>query len=354
MSLITIQYLFKDSTIDYSYTTMLYLLIGILFPLNLLIFSLLKERGFFTAWGLTRFIVIAGEFFYISSILVTPGHKALDFLYREYLWAPFPIKLFPQLVGLVLGISLILILTKMYFSPSYSDSSFIMGMVIATFILLLKQTNALLILFSTFGILLTISIIRDSYRMSYLDELTGLPGRRALKEDMMKLSGKYTVAMLDIDFFKKFNDKHGHDIGDEVLKMVASTLGDVTGGGKAFRYGGEEFTILFPGKASSDALPHLESLREEVANRTFTVRSKDRPRKKPTSGGKTTSAKKSTPTRRSTSSQKSSSPSKKLKVTISIGVAGRTKETKSPMEVMKNADKALYRAKKKGRNCVSK
>ena len=57
--------------------------------------------------------------------------------------------------------------------------------------------------------------------MAFRDELTGLPGRRALNERLQRLPRQYVLAMTDVDHFKKFNDTHGHDVGDEVLKLVA-------------------------------------------------------------------------------------------------------------------------------------
>ena len=146
----------------------------------------------------------------------------------------------------------------------------------------------------------------------------------------MKLGNKYVIAMIDIDFFKKFNDKYGHDVGDDVLKLVASNLVKVTGGGKAFRYGGEEFTILFPGKSMNDVLPHLESLREQVSKAGYT--------RKPSKAKNAKSKPQNT---------------SQLFVTISIGVCEKNSTYKDPNDVIKGADKALYRAKKKGRNCVS-
>lgn len=105
----------------------------------------------------------------------------------------------------------------------------------------------------------------------------------------------------------------------------------VTGGGKAFCYGGEEFTILFPGKSINDVIPHLENLREQVSKSGYTRKSSKVQTSKSKRGG-----------------------SSQLFVNISIGVCEKSSKYKDSSEVMKGADKALYRAKKKGRNCVSK
>src|SRR2546426_2126284 len=58
--------------------------------------------------------------------------------------------------------------------------------------------------------------------MAYEDTLTGLPARRALNEALLRLGGQYSVAMIDVDHFKRINDRHGHDVGDQVLKMIAA------------------------------------------------------------------------------------------------------------------------------------
>ena len=95
--------------------------------------------------------------------------------------------------------------------------------------------------------MVAIAVLQDTFRMAFRDELTGIPSRRALNERLAALGNRYTIAMLDVDHFKNFNDTYGHDLGDQVLKMVAAHIAGVGGGGKAFRYGGEEFTVLFPG-----------------------------------------------------------------------------------------------------------
>lgn len=314
---------------------LLQMLLGVIIPINIFVFSILKERGFFTLWGIIKFAVVGGQLYAAVWILNHPAHIAYQIIYGELISYSLYAAL-PQGVLLISTAAFVALLIKGSFLPSYADVGLIFTMAATVVPLHLKSETALMIFFAAAGLTLIITIIQDSYRMSYIDELTGLPGRRALREELLKLSGSYTIAMVDIDFFKKFNDKHGHDVGDEVLRMVASCLSGVAGGGKSFRYGGEEFTILFPGKEIAAAVPHLESLRETVAKRAFVVRGKDRPKKKPKTAGKASSA------------------AKKLYVTISIGVAMKDKNNKSPQEVMKSADKALYRAKNKGRNCVSK
>jgi diguanylate cyclase (GGDEF)-like protein len=177
--------------------------------------------------------------------------------------------------------------------------------------------------------------------MAYRDELTALPSRRALNQRLLSLGRRYCVAMLDIDHFKKFNDSHGHDIGDEVLRMVAAKIARVGGGGKAFRYGGEEFTIVFPGKDPEQVKVHLEALRKSIENYRMVVRQATR--KSKADAGKRARVRR----------RKNDPGQRALAVTISIGYATREPCQKAPETVIKAADQALYRAKRQGRNCIS-
>ena len=187
---------------------------------------------------------------------------------------------------------------------------------------------------ATGGLVLIVSLIETSHRMAFSDELTGLPSRRALTDALIRLPEMYTIAMIDIDHFKKLNDEHGHAAGDQVLRLIGSTLTRTEGGGRPFRYGGEEFAVLFPGKSSDEALPYLEDLRETIEASSFTVRGRDRPKVRPdkpirSSGGR-----------------------KKLSITVSIGVAEPEEIGVDPEDVIRAADQALYRAKRGGRNRV--
>jgi GGDEF domain-containing protein len=194
--------------------------------------------------------------------------------------------------------------------------------------------------------ILIVSVMQESYRMAFRDSLTGLPNRRALEEQLRALAPPYTVAMIDVDHFKKFNDTHGHDIGDQVLKLVAARLAEVGGGGRAFRYGGEEFTVLFPGGRLAEVMAHLEALRGSVEMYKMTIRGADRPKDKE-EGAKRRTA-------RETSQEDFERTDQLLSVTVSIGAAEPGRRLKTAAEVIKGADEAMYRAKERGRNRVSR
>jgi diguanylate cyclase (GGDEF)-like protein len=195
---------------------------------------------------------------------------------------------------------------------------------------------------SAAGIILLVAVLQESHRLAFRDELTGLPSRRALEERLSGLGPMYTVAMVDVDHFKQFNDTHGHAIGDQVLKLVATRLAEIDGGGTAYRYGGEEFCVLFVERTLDHALPHLERLRNDIEHYRITVRSARRPRDME-SGTKL----------RATGAGRSGAD-KPLSVTVSIGVAQRDDVLAKPALVIRAADEALYRAKNTGRNKISR
>lgn len=304
-----------------------------LVPLNILLFSLLKERGILSFYGKLRMAFIFMEVIYVFHTAALKNYDAIKIfdmnLIGENVFNHWSL---PQLAMLLITAAIIIFVGRYIYKKLIIDIFYIAVMIeiFMAFVLRSKQF-ALSIFFSGALLLLIMSVIQSSYSMAYIDELTGLPGRRALKEQLSKLSRHYVIAMLDIDFFKKFNDTYGHDIGDDVLKLVANCLTHVNGGGKPFRYGGEEFTIVFPHNDMKEITGHLEELRELVSKTNYTYTGKKSTKK---SNKKTTG--------------------KQLNVTISIGVAERNENYRTAEDVMKAADKALYRAKKKGRNCVSK
>jgi GGDEF domain-containing protein len=324
---------------------LVYSAVAVLLPLNLAVLSLLKERGITTAYGICRIAIILAQPLAVAAICQPQLHSTstpyshcfaiavcLDYsifnaAFLRQLPLPQPALIAAAFAFLVAGYGCLR-------RKGAIENGLFWALPAACLALAFQQPVSTFY-FSTAGLILVISVIEASHVMAFRDELTGLPARRALNEFLLKLGSRYTVAMLDIDFFKKFNDTYGHDIGDQVLRMVASKISQVTGGGRAFRYGGEEFTVIYSGKSAEEAIPHLDQLRMAIESAGFVVRAQRRPRKKPDK------------------IKVSKASQKKVKLTISIGVAERNGKRASPQDVIKAADKALYRAKKAGRNRVS-
>jgi diguanylate cyclase (GGDEF)-like protein len=196
--------------------------------------------------------------------------------------------------------------------------------------------------FGVAGFILASCIIENSYSLAYQDELTGLNSRRAFNDALLRLKHPFAIAVVDIDHFKSINDNYGHDTGDQVLRLVASKLARVSGGGQTFRVGGEEFTILFPARTASDAVDHLELLRLNIEGASFRFRTGQERRK-----ASRESDRRAPSTRRTRESLPRASGM--LSVTVSIGLAESQPKARAD-EVIEEADKALYCAKRGGRN----
>ena len=189
------------------------------------------------------------------------------------------------------------------------------------------------LLFSAAEAIVVVGLVEDGRRLAFHDRLTGLPNRRAFDDQLRRLGGEFALAVVDVDRFKDFNDRWGHVAGDQVLRMVASELDRTGGGGRAFRYGGEEFVVVFRGLTAREAARHVDGVRVAIADRGFAVRSKARPARKPNRRARTGGG-------------------RRVQVTVSIGVASPGARRPDPGDVLRAADKAMYRAKNAGRNRV--
>ena len=309
-------------------------------PLNLAALSLLKERGTFNHHGLLRLAVIALQAA-LAWWAALPGNAATrEWLYASPLsHAPWGATAVPQagLAAITLGMAI----AGLAWYRSRSAIDLALASAVAAFGIAAYgvRTPGMFAIFVAAGaLILAIGVLQDTFRMAFRDELTGLPSRRAWNERLAGLGRHYAIAMLDVDHFKNLNDTHGHDIGDQVLKLVASRIARIRGGGTAYRFGGEEFALVFPGSSAADAMTHLETLREEIAGYKMEIRRAGRP-----------GADK--PGRQRPAARKAH---RMLSVTVSIGVAESRERHDTPDAVVQAADKALYRAKDKGRNRVSR
>lgn len=310
-------------------------LIALLLPLHLFLVSCFKERGLVHQRNILWLIFLAMELLGLAWLLDRSAASV-------HLWLNYPLVVLPswgllplpQPILLTHLLVLLLFLWRASRQAIVFEFSFFWAQLVLTIGFTGLGAQPLRLYLAGAGLLLIVGIMENSHSLAYRDELTGLPGRRALNEALAKLGNRYSLAMLDIDHFKKFNDTHGHDVGDQVLKMVAGKLATVGGGGNVFRFGGEEFLVVFARKKAKEVQPFLEALRRVVEDARFIPRGKDRPPKKP---------KKKLANRNRAAA---------LKVTISIGVAERGSKAETTDAVLKAADQALYRAKKKGRNRV--
>lgn len=304
-------------------------IINIILPINITAFALSSDKGILTPSGKLRIIVVFFEYLFIGWVIVSNRTKLIVFISSVPLYignlAPIPLCTF-----LIFCFAFIFFIARIVILDLSKDR-LLFGVLIAVFLGLFSENKniSIPVYFSAAGLILLICALHETYFLAYIDELTGLPSRRSLKDKMMKLGGKYSIAMIDIDFFKKFNDSYGHDSGDEVLRFIGKTLKQIPGGGKSFRYGGEEFTVVFPGKNISEVIPYMEKLRENIAKSRI-------------------------PLIKGSSKNSTSQRTKKVSITISCGVAERNEKHPDSYDVLKAADAALYRAKDKGRNCICK
>lgn len=327
--------------------------ISILLPLNFVALAFLGEKGFTTPAIASRSIFIFLQAVFVA-LMCRPDHaaeaKLLQFTVLSHRWLTW-IKI-PQIGVLAFLLSMGVLLLRFVLYRKPIESGFLWALLLTSRALQLGGNgHAATVYFASAALVLVASVIETSYLMAYHDELTGLPARRAFNQAVLGLGEHYTIAVVDVDHFKRFNDTFGHDIGDEVLRMVASRLAKVTGGGKAYRCGGEEFSVIFPGRSASDAMEHLERLRQNIEGSRFRVRGRV-DRRKTQRGGpdrRRIAIKRRTRAAPRNAFQR---PGGNVSVTVSIGVAEPSTKNHLVDQVIKAADQALYRAKERGRNRV--
>ncbi len=310
--------------------------VALLLPLNLVAFAIITDRGLLSLRSLVHMAPLPLQILLVAWVCRPDQRELAAWLAYSIVDAQFVTWIHLPLPALVaFGLAFVLQVVRVFRYATPIETGFLWT-VIATFLALSGggAGEHSTIYFATAGLILVVSMLQISHRMAYYDELTDLPGRRALIEKLVRTGRRYAVALVDIDHFKQVNDVYGHDVGDQVLRMVAAKIDWVTGGGKAFRYGGEEFAVLFTGKPLHEIRRHLEALRKTIEATPFVLRSPNRPEEKPDEP------------------IVSEEPRTVLSITVSIGVAEWSEHREDHGEVIKAADKALYRAKEEGRNRV--
>jgi diguanylate cyclase (GGDEF)-like protein len=306
------------------------ILLPLLIPLNLLALHFTGKTGVFSRGGMAKIGGLVFEFILLFALFPTVSSTVFD------LFELIPER---QILGgrlnlpfLSVGLAVCCFGIMKYFSDQnyYSNYlSLLLWVIVTAQLAFVSGTSWMVnsfpmhyaLFFSGAAIILNAKVLNLAWGKAYRDQLTQVPGRMALDEYLLRLSGQYAICMIDIDNFKDFNDTYGHDAGDKVLKSVAQII-QHNSSGRAYRFGGEEFTIVYSGRESEQVEEELESLRKAVSDNKVKV------------------------------TRKSKRATKELekKVTISLGLADSTGKYDNPKEVLNAADNALFTAKEEGRN----
>lgn len=159
-------------------------------------------------------------------------------------------------------------------------------------------------------------------KMEILNRLDGIyENASGGKSTGAELERRFSLAFIDLDYFKKLNDKYGHIFGDHILSecgmLIKENMGEI---GLAGRYGGDEFILIFPDTSFEETFIILENIRRAISDHSFELTIKDRTIQE--------------------------------KISTSIGLSSFPRDGKDVQEVLRSADEALYRAKKEGRNRI--
>ncbi len=320
-------------------------IIGTAFPLALCVLFLIKESRLWSDKSLARLLLFLFPFvLFLCMAKWTP-----DVFYKILYWNPSPtaadLSRLPNLTGFTLFVFLLVV----FFIPDLKIQPFLVSLAaaLAPFLVAVQtslgavQTGTgltefnIIVSYTALTAILLHSILHMYWKKVYVDILTGVPNRQALDERLHTLTRNFSLAMVDIDHFKKFNDSFGHAEGDNALRMVAQHLEEHLGF-RVYRYGGEEFCVVFEEEDFPKAVEMMDKARASLETRKFRLRRQKRQK------GEVADffTRKPTP------------PGKGVTITISVGVASAGKKLGTYEEVIKQADQALYQAKDKGRNRV--
>jgi len=332
-------------------------LAALVLPVCTVLLAVCPERGLLTAWGVVRVLAVVAT---VVALAALPGvaYAAVDSVLPSGLLAPLmgECSTFPRLGGGVTFAALVVLCVPRSTAGPVSGALLAASLVAACLGLCALSPHfpawagqwrelqrvamgvaGLHLYFATAGVLLIYTVLELSYGSAFIYPLTRVPNRRAMEARLATLGSTYTIAMVDVDHFKRVNDRHGHDTGDQALRFIATRLRGV-GVGRVYRYGGEEFAIVVPRRRKEQVIPFLEAVREDVCGTPFYIRSQARPSRKP-KGQKDDGKPAAVPRRR-------------IPLSVSVGVAACHRDKCSTEDIIAAADKALYRAKKKGRNRV--
>ncbi len=313
---------------------LLYHAISFLLPCNLCVFAFMKRRGDMTRQSIA----------FLVAILLQGGAVAFIYQYRSLGFGAFLqdsslkwalLKHIPlsQLALFAFGLAFAYYLFLYIRTKGVIERAFCWALISIFYALASGKIGPeSSIYFSTAGLIFVISVIENIYSEGFQNEITDLPTGKSMLGILSQLNTGYTVAMIEVDNFKRLRGNHGRRVSKQVLRSIGEKLTRVTGGGKPFHYGGEVFAVVFPGMFLQDTLPHLEELRQLIKKPGPIPPDEKSPRRKPKK------------------LKRIEILANKVPVTVSIGVGERSDADMTPHQAIKKAEKALLTAKNEGRD----
>ena len=309
----------------------------LLLPINLMALCLIKEEAISTWRGILRLPLVLIQPFLVLWLSL-PDQAGFAQSLQQPLLPMLKTGLTPlsQSALLAFGGALLLIGVRCIVEKNPLDSGALWAL-LTSFVAFqgLQYGWSATNFFSAAGLILFLTLIQASHQQVYRDALTGIPGKLAYEEAVTGLGKEYVVAVVGIDQLKQYGNQHGRPVSEQLLRLIAPKIVAAAGAGKVFRLAGEEFTILFPRKTTTETLVALEAVRKAVEQTTMCLRGGDRVRE---AGGLS----------------RTGSSDEELVVTASIGVAEAGYARSSLELVTKAAYRALYDAKGEGGNLVKR
>ncbi len=311
--------------------------VAVLLPLNLAAYAVVAERAPLTGRSLKRLIPILAQVVGVALIAHGQGPAVATWLNHRVAdvgWTDW--TAIPQTGVLAFAAAAFYLVTRCARHQDPTEAGFLWALV-AAFVALhgISRGWSPTAFLAVGGWVLIGALLETGHRTRYYDALTELPGVRALNDTLSQLGGRYVLALVRVDHFKRLRASFGREVGDQIVRMVATQLRRVDGGGMPFRYGGDGFAVLFAGASIEDAMGHLDAARRTIAAYCFLLRGPGRPRRKPTAPTPATG------------------PRVVITVTVSIGGAEREDETMRHRQVIRLAHGALRDATAAGGNQVT-
>ncbi len=309
---------------------------GVLFLFLMPVVAAMKDRGVSSPRGVTQVAIVLGGL--ASGLLVWAVRPEL----LSWTWQPFlPWELSALGMShavLVSGLFALLITGGLAVVRGHRlDKSFFC--IAAAIVLALPGGSDSIestIYLTMAGLMLIVNVLEKSYAFSTLDDVTGLPTRRALRQEIKSAGPTYALAFVGVDHYKELYDRYGRDTSDRVVKRVAMHLGKTSVTGRPFRYGNQEFALVYKGRGRNDVLGDLEMLRADIEDFRFSLRPKALGNGQPGSP---------------------QYPAVRWSLTVSVGVAERAEKKGWAARyhaVARAARGALHRGQKAGGNIVTK